>query len=132
MTSLDWPGVPVEIGQGLAAAYLAVGGAVAGVDFAVLGQYGLLGVVALALFLHARTTISRQAELADAAVQREIQRADRMEAEVFRLNGYVQDRIVPVLELATASVTANQQLLTDMQRERELERMREARRETGR
>lgn len=130
MVRLDgWPGVPQELAQGVAGAYLAAGDTLAGVDFSVLGQYGLLGLVALALFLHARTTISKQSEIADSAVKREIERGDRMEAEVFRLNAYIQDRVVPVLELATTSVTANQQLLTDMQRERELERMR---REGGR
>jgi hypothetical protein len=128
---LDWPGVPDQLGTGLAAAYLAAGDVMGGLDLGVLGQYGLLGLVAGALFLHARTTISRQAEANEAAVKREIERGDRMEAEVFRLNAYIQDRVVPVLELATTSVTANQQMLADMRRERELDRMRADRRGGG-
>lgn len=125
IAGFPWP--PGDLSAFFVSAAVALGDAGAGVDISVLGQYGLLGLIALALFLHTKTTVQRQADFADAAVKREIARADAERAEVARLNGLIQDRIVPVLELATASVTANQALLHDMQRERELATIRRLR-----
>lgn len=60
---------------------------------AALLQYGVLGVVAVVLFSFARQ-----------AIKRETERADRMEAEVFRLNNLIQERHIPALIKATEAV----------------------------
>lgn len=59
-------------------------------DLAVLGQYGVLGVFAVVLLVYARTTSKR-----------EMDRGDRLEAEVLRLNGFIQEEVVPALVSAT-------------------------------
>jgi hypothetical protein len=90
---------------------------VGGGDMGVLAQYGVLGVFALLLILFAKISYKRETE-----------RADRLEAEVVRLNNLIIDRVIPALASATSVVEDATELLRSMQREREFSRAREARR----
>lgn len=83
-----------------------------GVNLGVLAQYGVLGVFATMLVWFAR-----------GAHQRERDRADRLEEENKRLNGIIQDRVIPVLSAATRAAEESGELLNAMQREREAHRM---------
>lgn len=56
-------------------------------------QYGALGAFCLILVWFAKT-----------AYKREIERSDRLEDEVKRLNSLIQDKQVPALEAATRAV----------------------------
>jgi hypothetical protein len=89
-------------------------------DLGVLAQYGVLGVFALLLILFARVSYKRETD-----------RADRLEAEVVRLNNLIIDRVIPALGSATSVVEDATDLLRSMQREREFDRAREARRLAG-
>jgi hypothetical protein len=89
-----------------------------GVDLATLSQYGVLGVFAVLLVLFARL-----------AYRRETDRSDRLEAEVFRLNNIIQERVIPALQSATRTVEESQALLSSMQREREYALQRRTRRD---
>lgn len=73
-----------------------------------LAQYGVLGVAAGALAVFARI-----------AYRRETERADRLEAEVVRLNNLIIERVIPALTSAAQAAEDATQLLRDMQRERE-------------
>lgn len=101
--------------------WLAAESEVGGVgDIGVLAQYGVLGVFALLLILFAKISYKRETD-----------RADRLEAEVVRLNNLIIDRVIPALGSATSVVEDATELLRSMQRERELDRTREARRAGG-
>ena len=78
--------------------------------FGILLQYGVLGVFATLLVIFARISY-----------RREIDRADRLEKEVVRLNSTIQDKVIPALESATRAIEQSTLLLLDMQRERERE-----------
>lgn len=67
-------------------------------------QYGVLGVVAIVLFIFAKT-----------AYKRETDRGDRMEAEVLRLNQLIQERHIPALMKSTEAVEAAMNVLRHMQ-----------------
>ena len=67
-----------------------------------LTNYGVLGVLSVILIVGARMLVSR-----------EMQRADRLEAEVTRLNTLIQDRHIPVLEASTAAVKDSTEALKD-------------------
>ncbi len=84
-----------------------------GVDLAVLTQYGVLGIFAILLIIFART-----------AYKRETDRADRLEAEVTRLNTLIAEQAIPGLTLATQALDESTQLIKDLHRERELDRLR--------
>jgi hypothetical protein len=84
-----------------------------GADLAALTQYGVLGVFAILLIIFART-----------AYKREVDRADRLEAEVNRLNALLADKAIPGLTLATQVMEESAALMRDLQRERELARLR--------
>jgi hypothetical protein len=79
------------------------------VDLGILAQYGVLGVFAIVLLLFARISYRRETE-----------RADRLEAEVIRLNNLIIDRAVPALTAAAQAAEEATQLLRDLHREREL------------
>jgi hypothetical protein len=79
-----------------------------GADLSVLGQYGVLGLVAAGLLWFAH-----------GAIQRERDRADRLEADNRRLNEVIQDRVIPALTSATKVAEESTGLLQAMQRERE-------------
>jgi hypothetical protein len=77
-----------------------------GPDYAVLGQYGVLGIFAMLLVWFARFMIAR-----------ETARADRLEAEVVRLNNVIQEKVIPALMSATGAVEESTEMLRDMQRD---------------
>lgn len=77
-----------------------------GPNYAVLGQYGVLGVFAVLLVWFAKFMISR-----------ETARADRLEAEVVRLNNTIQDKVIPALLSATGAVEQSTEMFRDLQRE---------------
>lgn len=68
-------------------------------------QYGALGAIALILLWFAKSAIDRERD-----------RADRMEEEVRRLNQLTQDKTVPALEAATRAVAETAELLRDISR----------------
>ena len=77
-----------------------------GPDYAVLGQYGVLGVFAVLLVWFAKFMIGR-----------ETARADRLEQEVLRLNNTIQEKVIPALLSATGAVEQSTEMLRDMQRD---------------
>lgn len=82
-------------------------------DLGALAQYGVLGLGAGALAVFARI-----------AYRRETERADRLEAEVVRLNNLIIDRAVPALTAAAQAAEEATLLLRELQRDRERELMR--------
>lgn len=82
-------------------------------DLGMLIQYGVLGIAAGALSVFARISYRRETE-----------RADRLEAEVVRLNNLIIDRVIPALTSAAQAAEDATSLLRDMQRERELSMIR--------
>lgn len=66
----------------------------------ILAQYGALGVMVIAAFVAVRILFRRETD----AHQRALERADRMEAEVKRLNDVIQDRMLPILNEATKAI----------------------------
>jgi hypothetical protein len=79
-------------------------------NYAVLGQYGVLGVFALLLVWFAKFMINR-----------ETARADRLEQEVLRLNNIIQDKVIPALLSATGAVEQSTEMFRDLQREMRVE-----------
>jgi hypothetical protein len=77
-----------------------------GPNYAVLGQYGVLGVFAVLLVWFAKFMIAR-----------ETARADRLEAEVVRLNNIMLEKVIPALMSATGAVEESTELLRDLQRD---------------
>jgi len=67
----------------------------------ILYQYGAIGVVLLGAGYAVKALFQREVRAHDL----ERQRADRMEAEVRRLNDMIQDKIVPVLSEATKTIS---------------------------
>lgn len=67
----------------------------------VLLQYGALGFMVLAAGAIIRVLFQRET----AAYERERERADRMEAEVQRLNNIIQERMLPILHEATKAIS---------------------------
>lgn len=80
-----------------------------GADFA---QYGSLGALASAL-------VAGQLLVLRYVLTPERDRANRLEAEVARLNETIQDKTIPALVQATQVVSESQVLLRDTQRELE-------------
>jgi hypothetical protein len=66
-----------------------------------LAQYGALGAMVIAAGLIIRVLFQRETQ----AHEREKQRADRMEAEVQRLNAVIQERMLPILHDATQAIS---------------------------
>ena len=79
-----------------------------GTDLSILTQYGILGIFALLLILFAKTSYKRETD-----------RSDRLEAEVLRLNNLIQEKAIPALASATRALEESQNLLHDLQRERD-------------
>lgn len=77
-----------------------------GPNWAALGQYGALGFFAGLLVVFARFMINR-----------ETTRADRLEAEVLRLNNTIQEKVIPALLSATGAVEQSTEMLRDLQRD---------------
>lgn len=80
-------------------------------DLNVFAQYGVLGIVTAGLIFFAK-----------GAHQREKDRADRLEEENRRLNNVIQDKVIPALTSATKAAEESANLLTAIQRERDLQR----------
>ncbi len=73
-------------------------------------QYGILGVAAIVLFF-----VSRR------LYEREQARADRLEADVRRLNELMVEQMVPALTRSTEAVANAQRLIEEIQRQKEIE-----------
>jgi hypothetical protein len=86
----------------------------------ILLQYGVLGVVVLALGPAVWWFVRKQGE-----------RADRLEAENTRLNTRLQEDTLPALILATQAMKASAEVLAQLQRERDIEREIQRRRAEG-
>lgn len=67
----------------------------------VLAQYGALGVLVAVAFVAVRILFNREVE----AHKRDADRADRMEAEVQRLNSVIQEKMLPILHEATKAIS---------------------------
>jgi hypothetical protein len=78
------------------------------IDLGVFAQYGVLGVFAAILLWFARRML-----------QREIDRADRLEAEKKELSDLIIERVIPLLTTATTVINEFQRA----QREAELRRV---------
>jgi hydroxymethylpyrimidine/phosphomethylpyrimidine kinase len=74
-------------------------------DISVLAQYGVLGIFAILLIVFANTSY-----------RREITRADRLEAEVLRLNQLIQEKHIPALESAAHALREANEVMRDFQR----------------
>lgn len=85
-----------------------------------LAQYGVLGLFAALLVVFARTAIKRDADRSETAYKREVERADRLEAEVTRLNTSIQEKAIPALLAAATAINECTELLRDQQRDRRL------------
>ncbi|GAB3952586.1 hypothetical protein GCM10029976_091070 [Kribbella albertanoniae] len=67
----------------------------------ILAQYGALGVMVIFAGFAVRTLFQRETQ----AHEREKERADRMEAEVQRLNAVIQEKMLPILHEATKAIS---------------------------
>jgi hypothetical protein len=67
----------------------------------ILAQYGALGVLVIFASIAVRTLFQRETQ----AHEREKERADRMEAEVQRLNTIIQEKMLPILHEATKAIS---------------------------
>lgn len=72
-------------------------------------QYGVLGIFAVILLVLSKTLIRREQE-----------RADRLDAEVNRLNSLIQDKTIPALISATSAIQASQLYLQSLQYQRDV------------
>lgn len=88
-----------------------------GIDVSVFFQYGVLGVVSLGLIWFSKGSI-----------QRERDRADRLEADNQRLNDLIRDTVIPAMTSATRAAEESATLLSDLQRERQIAQAAEHRR----
>ncbi len=92
-------------------------------DLAVFAQFGAVGIIAAMGIWFAKGAHQRERDHTDKAHQRERDRADRLEAENRRLNDLILERVIPAMTAATSAAQESAQLLADLQRERELERL---------
>ena len=75
-----------------------------------LVQYGAIGAMLVVLGFFAKSLIKREQD-----------RADNLEKDNKRLNELVQDKIVPALINATTAVNSSQQILQDIQKQKEID-----------
>jgi hypothetical protein len=76
-------------------------------DLTALGQYGAIGLFALA-----------GAWFAKKAYDRETSRADRLEAELLKLHGTIADKVIPALESSARAMTEMTHLTRDTDTDR--------------
>lgn len=76
----------------------------------VILQYGVLGIAAIILFFVAKKLI-----------EREQARADRLEADVRRLNDLMVDQFVPALTKSNEAVVGAQRVIEEIRRQKEIE-----------
>lgn len=74
-----------------------------GVDIGGLAQYGVLGIFAILLILFARISYKRETD-----------RSDRAEAEIARLNAWLQEKAIPALLASARANEDSQELLREM------------------
>lgn len=67
----------------------------------ILAQYGALGAMVIFAGVIIRVLFQRETQ----AHERERERADRMEAEVQRLNQVIQERMLPIMHEATQAIS---------------------------
>lgn len=82
-------------------------------DFGILAQYGLLGFVAAGAIVFGRVSYKR-----------EIDRADRLETEVTRLNNLIIERAIPALTSSAQAVENAINVIQSMQRTQERDQLR--------
>jgi len=75
------------------------------INLGILAQYGILGLVATGLFIFSKSSYKRETD-----------RADRLEAEVTRLNNLIIDRAIPALTAAAQAAEDATRLIRDLQR----------------
>ncbi len=90
-------------------------------DLTVFAQYGVLGIITALLIIFAK-----------GAYQREKDRADRLETENQRLYQLMLDRVIPALTSAAQAAEESSELLSAIQREREMANLVNIRRSTRR
>jgi len=73
-------------------------------------NYGVLGIFAVVMVTLIRVLLKREQE-----------RADRLENEVTRLNGIIQEKTIPALLAATEAVKSSQDFLRQMEYQRKIE-----------
>lgn len=83
-----------------------------------LTTWGPLGIFAGILAVFARTAFNKTDERAEAAWKREVERADRLEAEVNRLNGFLQEKAIPAMLASANALTEYAEILRDQERDR--------------
>ena len=96
--------------------FMAAEGDPSGISLDTFGNYGVLGVLTAILLIGARMLVSR-----------EMQRADRLEAEVTRLNTLIQEKHIPVLEAATAALKDSTDAFLKLQAEKNYDERRRGR-----
>lgn len=89
-------------------------GTSSGLDLAVLGQYGAIGLFALLLAIFARN-----------AYNREVMRSDRLEEKLLHAHEIIQEKVIPALQDSTRTVQDTTALVRDVTREMELTRVRQ-------
>lgn len=78
-------------------------GSGAGPDLSVLGNYGVVGLLAaLGLWFAYQTW------------KREVKRADELDAEVKRLNVLIQEKVIPALVAGTSATSESTALIRDL------------------
>ena len=89
-----------------------------------IAQYGLLGA-GFAALASGRFLVPRY------VLDRERERSDRMEIENQRLNTLIQEKAIPAIVEASKAVQESSMLIRDIQREREIEREVQQRKQGG-
>jgi hypothetical protein len=85
-----------------------------------LYEYGVIGILVVILSGVVRALFQRmikahevERERSDRELQREIDRADKAEAEVRRLNAVIQDKTLPILAEATRTLADATRMISD-------------------
>lgn len=73
-------------------------------------QYGVVGLVAVVLFFVAKRLFDREQA-----------RADRLEADVRRLNDLMAEQLIPALTNSTSAVLDAQAIINEIRRQKEIE-----------
>lgn len=73
-------------------------------------QYGILGIFAILLIVFSRSLLKREQD-----------RGDAVAAENIRLNTVMQEKIIPALTAATLAITSAQNILQNIQYQRDIE-----------
>jgi hypothetical protein len=82
-------------------------------------QYGAIGAGVVGFAVVAWKMLGRDTARSDAALAREVERADRLEDENRTLNAAMQDKAIPALLAAANAISECTALIRDIQRDRE-------------